>query len=151
MFISLSFASAHTVLFSCSLFRKSCRTDRALAMWWLFDPTAPQAGCRQPYPPLKHPDTSLKMRAFSPSPLSKSRLGFTTTWEKGHLDLLPLSTLLRKVCMIWSRSACLASSDSSLKDWVSPPFFKWQQQSRRQPSSISTCRRLQHTFLPLLF
>lgn len=58
---------------------------------------APRVGCRPPSRPPRHPGTSSRTTAFSPSRRSMSRWACTTTRGRGHLEQSPPSTRRRKV------------------------------------------------------
>lgn len=83
-----------------SPFLRSYRVVRASATWWLSAHWGRRAGCRLLSPPRTPQDMCSRMRAFHPSPLTKSKSGFTTTREKARLVQWPPSTQRRKVCTI---------------------------------------------------
>ena len=80
-----------------SLSLRSCRADQALDMWWLSAHLGHRTGCRL----LSHPqmllNISSRMRAPPPSPLTKSKLEFTTTREMALSVQWPRFTQQRKV------------------------------------------------------
>lgn len=81
-----------------SLSLRSCRAAQASDMWWLSAHLGRRTGCRR----LSHPQTLLnmssRMRASPPSPLTKSKLGFTTTRERALSVQWLRFTQQRKVC-----------------------------------------------------
>lgn len=93
-------SSVWVILYLLSLSLRNCRVVRALDMWLLSAHLGHRAGCKLLSHPRKPLDTCSRMKVFHPSPLTKSKSGYTTTRVKDlSVRWLP-STQQKKVCEI---------------------------------------------------